>query len=242
MLFVFGMLSLSLGACKKNDPVPPTPDPKPQPAPKPAPTPEQPKPQPAPEAHFNQSEVSVRIGKSVSATLENFTGTLTQEGTVDGFTIKIEKNVVTITAEAYKPGAHKFTFKGGDKSYQLTVNLENLPDIKESYAVYDLDTKKPVFEANYHVNNSKDKKTSITIAHKGDTGLLSFMQFDITDYSNINVHFSVFCNGLAPSFPGPWYNGLKGITIKAPDANSTILSFVATIEGKQIYVIMDTKK
>ena len=69
------------------------------------------------------------------------------------------------------------------------------------------------------------------------------MKFDITDYSNINVHFSVFCNSLAPSFPNPWYNGLKGITIKVPDANSTILSFVSTVaEGKQIYVIMDTKK
>ena len=272
MLFVFGMLSLALGACKKNDPVTPTPDPKPQPAPKPAPTPDQPKPspeepkptpekpqptpeqpkpqpapeppapQPAPEAHFNQSEVSVRIGKSVSATLENFTGTLTQEGTVDGFAVKIAKNVVTITADAYRPGKHVFTFKGGDKSYQLTVNLEKLPDITESYAVYDLDTKKPLFEANHHVNNSTDKSTSITLAHKSEAAITSFMKFDITDYSSMNVNFSVFCNGLAPSFPGPWYNGLKGITIKAPDANSTILSFVATIEGKQIYVIMDTKK
>ena len=174
--------------------------------------------------------------------MENFTGTLTQEGTVDGFAVKIAKNVVTITADAYRPGKHVFTFKGGDKSYQLTVNLEKLPDITESYAVYDLDTKKPLFEANHHVNNSTDKSTSITLAHKSEAAITSFMKFDITDYSSMNVNFSVFCNGLAPSFPGPWYNGLKGITIKAPDANSTILSFVATIEGKQIYVIMDTKK
>ena len=272
MLFVFGMLSLSLGACKKNDPVTPTPDPKPQPAPKPAPTPDQPKPspeepkptpekptptpeqpkpqpapeppapQPAPEAHFNQSEVSVRIGKSVSATLENFTGTLTQEGPVDGFTVSIKENVVTITADAYRPGKHVFTFKGGDKSYQLTVNLEKLPDVTESYAVYDLDTKKPVLEVNHHVNNSKDKGTSITLAHKSEASITSFMKFDITDYSSMNVNFSASCFGLSHYFSNTWYNGLKGITIKAPDANSTILSFVATIEGKQIYVIMDTKK
>ena len=271
MLFVFGMLSLALGACKKNDPVTPTPDPKPQPAPKPAPTPDQPKPspeepkptpeqpkpqpapeppapQPAPEAHFNQAEVSVRIGKSVSATLENFTGTLTQEGTVDGFTIKIEKNVVTITAEAYKPGAHKFTFKGGDKSYQLTVNLEKLPDITESYAVYDLDTKKPVFEVNYLVNNSNDTKTSIAVAHKGDTGLLSFMQFDITTLTDKAVDFSITCNGLKsvagnqPYLSDGWHNGLKGIVIKKPDANSKMLSFVATVADKQIYVVLDTTK
>ena len=278
MLFVFGMLSLALGACKKNDPVTPTPDPKTKPAPKPAPTPDQPKPspeepkpapekpaptpeqpkpqpapeppapQPAPEAHFNQSEVSVRIGKSVSATLENFTGMLTQEGTVDGFTVSIKENVVTIIADAYHPGKHVFTFKGGDKSYQLTVNLEKLPDVTESYAVYDLDTKKPVFEVNYLVNNSNDTKTSITVAHKGDTGLLSFMQFDITTLTDKAVDFSITCNGLKsvagnqPYLSDGWHNGLKGIVIKKPDANSKMLSFVATVADKQIYVVLDTTK
>ena len=279
MLFVFGMLSLALGACKKNDPVTPTPDPKPQPAPKPAPTPDQPKPspeepkptpekptptpeqpkpqpapeppapQPAPEAHFNQSEVSVRIGKSVSATLENFTGTLTQEGTVDGFTVKIAKNVVTITADAYRSGKHVFTFKGGDnKSYQLTVNLEKLPEIQGDYAIYDLDLVKPVFVVNHHVNNSNDKKTSVTIAHKGDTGLLSFIQFDITTLTDKSVDFSILCNGLKsgsgnqPYLSDGWHNGLKGIVIKKPDANSKMLSFVATVADKQIYVVLDTTK
>ena len=269
MLFVFGMLSLALGACKKNDPVTPTPDPKPQPAPKPAPTPdrpkpspdqpkptpeepkpspEEPKPQPAPEAHFNQSEVSVRIGKSVSATLENFTGMLTQEGTVDGFTVKIEKNVVMITADSYKPGKHVFTFKGGDKSYQLTVNLEKLPEIQVDYAIYDLDLVKPVFVVNHHVNNSNDKKTSVTIAHKGDTGLLSFIQFDITTLTDKSVDFSILCNGLKsgsgnqPYLSDGWHNGLKGIVIKKPDTNSKMLSFVATVADKQIYVVLDTTK
>ena len=248
MLFAVGMLSLSLGACKKNDPVTPTPDPKPQPAPKPAPTPEQPKPQPAPEAHFNQSEVSVRIGKSVSATLENFTGTLTQEGKVDGFTVKIEKNVVTITADSYKPGKYDFTFKGGDKSYKLTVNLEKLPEVTESYAVYDLDTKKPVFEVNYHVNNSNATKTSITVAHKGDTGLPSFLQFDITTLTDKSVDFSILCNGIKsasgvqPYLSDGWHNGLKGIVIKKPNENSKLLSFVATVADKQIYVVLDTTK
>ena len=248
MLFAVGMLSLALGACKKNDPVPPTPDPKPQPAPKPAPTPEQPKPQPAPEAHFNQSEVSVRIGKSVSATLENFTGTLTQEGTVDGFTIKIEKNVVTITAEAYKPGAHKFTFKGGDKSYQLTVNLEKLPEIQGDYAIYDLDLVKPVFDVNFHKNNSKSGQISVTIAHKEGDKVESFILFNIESLTNDAVGFSATANNLKPLEGDKPYlstkshNGQKGIVIKKPDANSKVLSFVAIVEGKYIYVSFDTEK
>ena len=270
MLFVFGMLSLALGACKKNDPVTPTPDPKPQPAPKPAPTPDQPKPspeepkpapekptptpdqpkpQPAPEAHFNQSEVSVRIGKSVSATLENFTGTLTQEGTVDGFTVKIAENVVTITADAYRPGKHVFTFKGGDKSYQLTVNLENLPDIKESYAVYDLDTKKPILDAKYHRNSSANGVITISLYANKENATSEFIQFSIPQVTEKILNFSITCAGLKPLvgsdpyLPGPWHNGLKGIVIKKPNDQSTILSFVSTVaEGKQIYVIMDTKK
>ena len=250
MLFVFGMLSLSLGACKKNDPVTPTPDPKTKPAPKPAPTPDQPKPQPAPEAHFNQSEVSVRIGKSVSATLENFTGTLTQEGTVDGFTVKIEKNVVTITAEAYKPGAHKFTFKGGDKSYQLTVNLENLPDIKESYAVYDLDQMKPVLEVNAHLNRSQDKRITMTLYEEEGAPASGYIQFDIPNFDASASMFTldVLCTGLKPLtgdkpyLVDNFYKAQKGFVVKKPDANSSILSFVTTVAGKYFYVSFDTKK
>ena len=268
MLFVFGMLSLALGACKKNDPVTPTPDPKPQPAPKPAPapdqpkpspeepkptpekpqpTPEQPKPQPAPEARFNHSEVSVRIGKSVSATLENFTGTLTQEGQEEGFTASIKQNVVTITADAYRPGKHVFTFKGGDKSYQLTVNLEKLPEIPGDYAIYDLDLVKPVFDVNYHVNNSKGTNISVTLAHKSDAGV-EFILFNIESLTNDAVGFSATANNLKPLEGDKPYlstkshNGQKGIVIKKPDANSKVLSFVATVEGKYIYVSFDTEK
>ena len=279
MLFVFGMLSLALGACKKNDPVTPTPDPKTKPAPKPAPTPDQPKPspeepkptpenpqptpeqpkpqpapeppapQPAPEAHFNQPEVSVRIGKSVSATLENFTGTLTQVGQEEGFTASIKQNVVTITADAYRPGKHVFTFKGGDKSYQLTVNLENLPDIKESYAVYDLDTKKPILDAKYHRNSSANGVITISLYANKENAASEFIQFSISQVTEKILNFSITCAGLKPLvgsdpyLPGPWHNGLKGIVIKKPNDQSTILSFVSTVaEGKQIYVIMDTKK
>ena len=243
MLFVFGMLSLALGACKKNDPTNTSPE-------KPKPSPEVPKPQPAPEARFNQSEVSVRIGKSVSATLENFTGTLTQEGKVNGFTVTIKGNVATIAAEAYLPGKHTFTFKGGDKSYQLTVNLENLPDIKESYAVYDLDQMKPVLEVNAHLNRSQDKRITMTLYEEEGAPASGYIQFDIPNFDASASMFTldVLCTGLKPlTGDKPYlvnnhYRGQKGFVVKKPDANSTILSFVTTVAGKYFYVSFDTKQ
>ena len=250
MLFVFGMLSLSLGACKKNDPVTPTPDPKPQPAPKPAPTPDQPKPQPAPGVHFTQPEVEVRVGKSVTATLENFSGTLAQEGKVDGFAVTIKGNVATIAAEAYLPGKHIFTFKGGDKSYQLTVHLKELPEVKEVYAVYDLDQMKPVMEVNAHLNSTQGNRINVTLAADADTPAAEYIQFDIPNFdaSASAITLNVLCGGLKPlTGDKPYladnqYRGQKGFVVKKPDANSTILSFVTTVAGKYFYVSFDTKK
>ncbi|WP_455108082.1 hypothetical protein [Porphyromonas sp.] len=250
VLFAVGMLSLALGACKKNDPVTPTPDPKTKPAPKPAPTPDQPKPQPAPGVHFTQPEVEVRVGKSVTATLENFSGTLAQEGKVDGFAVTIKGNVATIAAEAYLPGKHTFTFKGGDKSYQLTVNLEKLPEVKEVYAVYDLDQMKPVLKVNAHRNGSRDKHIAMILYEKEDTPASGCIQVDIPNFdANASViTLDVLCTGLKPlTGDKPYlannqYIDQKGFVVKKPDANSSILSFVTTVAGKYFYVSFDTKK
>ena len=235
MLFAVGMLSLALGACKKNDPVTPTPDPKPQ---------------PAPGAHFTQPEVEVRVGKSVTATLENFSGTLAQEGKVNGFTVTIKGNVATIAAEAYLPGKHTFTFKGGDKSYQLTVRLKELPEVKEVYAVYDLDQMKPILEVNAHLNRSQDKHINMTLAVKAGEPASGYIQFDIPNFdaSASVLTLNVICTALKPlTGDKPYladnlYKGQKGFVVKKPDANSSILSFVTTVAGKYFYVSFDTKK
>ena len=235
MLFAVGMLSLALGACKKNDPVTPTPTPKPQ---------------PAPGVHFTQPEVEVRVGKSVTATLENFSGTLAQEGKVNGFTVTIKGNVATIAAEAYLPGKHTFTFKGGDKSYQLTVRLKELPEVKEVYAVYDLDQMKPVLEVNAHLNRSQDKRITMTLAVEAETPASGYIQFDIPNFDASASVFTldVLCTGLKPlTGDKPYladnlYRAQKGFVVKKPDANSSILSFVTTVAGKYFYVSFDTKK
>ena len=229
------MLSLALGACKKNDPVTPTPTPKPQ---------------PAPGVHFTQPEVEIRVGKSVTATLENFSGTLAQEGKVDGFAVTIKGNVATIAAEAYLPGKHTFTFKGGDKSYQLTVHLKELPEVKEVYAVYDLDQMKPVLKVNAHRNSTQDKHIAMTLYEKEDTPTSGCIQFDIPNFdANASViTLDVLCAGLKPlTGDKPYladnqYIDQKGFVVKRPDANSTILSFVTTVAGKYFYVSFDTKK
>ena len=234
MLFVFGMLSLALGACKKNDPVTPTPTPKPQ---------------PAPGVHFTQPEVEVRVGKSVTATLENFSGTLAQEGKVNGFTVTIKGNVATIVAEAYLPGKHTFTFKGGDKSYQLTVRLKELPEVKEVYAVYDLDQMKPVLEVNAHLFLSGDKHINVTLAVEAGVLTSGSMVFDIPNFdaSASVLTLDVTCAGLKPltgdkPYLDGQYKGQKGYVVKRPDANSSILSFVTTVAGKYFYVSFDTKR
>ena len=235
MLFAVGMLSLALGACKKNDPVTPTPAPKPQ---------------PAPGVHFTQPEVEVRVGKSVTATLENFSGTLVQEGKVDGFAVTIKGNVATIVAEAYLPGKHVFTFKGGDKSYQLTVRLKELPEVKEVYAVYDLDQMKPILEVNAHLNRSQDKYINMTLAVKAGEPASGYIQFDIPNFdaSASVLTLNVICTALKPlTGDKPYladnlYRGQKGFVVKRPDANSSILSFVTTVAGKYFYVSFDTKK
>ena len=243
MLFVFGMLSLSLGACKKNDPVPPTPE-------KPKPSPEVPKPQPAPGVHFTQPEVEVRVGKSVTATLENYSGTLVQEGKVDGFAVTIKGNVVTIAAEAYLPGKHLFTFKGGDKSYKLTVHLKELPEVKEVYTAYDLDQMKPILEVNAHLYLSGDKHINLTLAVKAGEPASGSIQFDIPNFdaSASVLTLDVTCTGLKPlTGDKPYladgqYKGQKGFVVKKSDANSSILSFVTTVNGKYFYVSFDTKR
>ena len=235
MLFVFGILSLALGACKKNDPVTPTPDPKPQ---------------PAPGVHFTQPEVEVRVGKSVTATLENFSGTLAQEGKVNGFTVTIKGNVATIAAEAYLPGKHTFTFKGGDKSYQLTVRLKEVPEVKGVYAVYDLDQMKPVLEVNAHRNRSQDKRITMTLYEEEDTPASGCIQFTIPNFdaSASVITLDVLCAGLKPlTGDKPYladnqYIDQKGFVVKKPDANSSILSFVTMVAGKYFYVSFDTKK
>lgn len=133
-----GVLSLGLASCGKKDTpvVQPTPTPAPAPAPKPAP--------PVVEAHFSKAELTVALGSVASTTLEGFKGTLTQEGTVEGFKVTIEGNAITIAPEQYLPGEHTFAFKGEGKTYRLKLTLQKLPDHTEGYGVFTLSGEKVI--------------------------------------------------------------------------------------------------
>ena len=137
LLFV-GVLSLGLASCGKKDTpvVQPTPTPAPAPAPKPAP--------PVVEAHFSKAELTVALGSVASTTLEGFKGTLTQEGTVEGFKVTIEGNAITIAPEQYLPGEHTFAFKGEGKTYKLKLTLQKLPEHTEDYGVFTLSGEKVI--------------------------------------------------------------------------------------------------
>ena len=137
-LLFMGVLSLGLASCGKKDTpvVQPTPTPAPAPAPKPAP--------PVVEAHFSKAELTVALGSVASTTLEGFKGTLTQEGTVEGFKVTIEGNAITIAPEQYLPGEHTFAFKGEGKTYRLKLTLQKLPDHTEGYGVFTLSGEKVI--------------------------------------------------------------------------------------------------
>ena len=112
------VLGFSLYSCDKDDPITPH--------------------QPPVNIHFSQSEVSVSLGNVVSVTLENFKGTLKQEGQVAGFKVQISGNRISITADGYKPGTHTFTFKGEGKTYTLKVKVSELDQISAPYGVFDM--------------------------------------------------------------------------------------------------------
>lgn len=260
MLFVFGIFSLALGACKKNDPVTPTPDPKPAPQPEqPKPQPEQPKPQPEQpksDIHFDQSTLNIYPSGWGKAVLQNFKGTLVQVGKVEGLSVEIRGNEVLIDSKAYRPGQYVLTFKGGDATYQLTVNHLEVRPTLFNYAVSDLYTGTDLLYANHHVNNSVGGRISVTLAEKEGETVSRFMQFDISSILGDTVEFNLTCKGVRPVKEGqpyaedgpPYladghYERLQGVVVKKPDENSSILSFVAPVsrDGKYIYVVFDTK-
>lgn len=253
MLFVFGIFSLALGACKKNDPVTPTPDPKPAPQPEqPKPQPEQPKPQPEQpksDIHFDQSTLNIYPSGWGKAVLQNFKGTLVQVGKVEGLSVEIRGNEVLIDSKAYRPGQYVLTFKGGDATYQLTVNHLEVRPTLFNYAVSDLYTGTDLLYAAHHVNNSVGGRISVTLAEKEGETVSRFIQFDISRILGDTVEFSLFCKGVRsvkgdqPYLEDGYHNGLQGVVVKKPDEHSSILSFVAPVsrDGKYIYVVFDTK-
>lgn len=79
---------------------------------------------------FSTEQVDLTLqNNSTSVTLENFKGTLTQDGQVTGFKVTITGNIIRITAEQYVPGDYTFIFKGNGKSYPLKVRLQKMPEI-----------------------------------------------------------------------------------------------------------------
>ena len=105
------LVVISCHSCGKDDPLPPTPPEKP--------------------IRFSTEQVDLTLeNNSTSVTLENFKGTLTQDGQVTGFKVTISGNIIRITAEQYVPGYYTFIFKGNGKSYPLKVRLQKMPEMR----------------------------------------------------------------------------------------------------------------
>lgn len=234
------MLALSLVgglavSCKKDEPQTPK-----------TPTPVTP---PAPKIAFAQSELSVALGQSVTTTLDNFKGTLAQEGTVEGFEVAIKDNAVTIHAKEYKPGDHKFVFKGNGTSYELKLTLKAAPENKSKEGVFTLDGK-PVLETKM-VTKRFDPKAGVLVVYFV-SGSKSNPRSEYVQFSNIKIekeHITFdfksvgikLQEGGATYLPDTTEKGMKGVLLTAADA--TTLRFLLTLpNGKVLDVVFDMKK
>ena len=241
-LLFMGVLSLGLASCSKKDTpvVQPTPTPAPAPAPKPAP--------PVVEAHFSKAELTVALGSVASTTLEGFKGTLTQDGTVEGFKVTIDGNAITIAPEQYLPGEHTFAFKGEGKTYKLKLTLQKLPDHTEGYGVFTLSGEKVI-----------DPKVIVKKFKPGGVILLVLMSEnkntpkdgpyiilrDVKQEKQI-VTFSIETKGVKPLANGDVYfdgdvkEEVKGIRTSA-EGVSPLRIFATLKNGKHLDLIVPTK-
>lgn len=231
-LFILGVMTLAISSCKKDEPKP---SPKPQPEIPPTP--------PAPKVHFTKDEVSVRIGQTVSATLENFKGTLLQDGSVNGFQVTIQDNVVSIFAGEYLPGDHLFKFKGNGATYTLKVTLEKVSEITGVAGIYDL-AGKLILQAKFAGKKyDKGKVSVIVISDNQDNPKERYVQFYNIKRQGKTFTFDLKCVGVkepggdALYIPDGDHKDLKGYIIADPTEQSLRQQSVATLPGgKQIYL------
>lgn len=241
-LLFMGVLSLGLASCGKKDTpvVQPTPTPAPAPAPKPAP--------PVVEAHFSKAELTVALGSVASTTLEGFKGTLTQEGTVEGFKVTIEGNAITIAPEQYLPGEYTFAFKGEGKTYRLKLTLQKLPDHTEGYGVFTLSGEK-VIDAKYFGKKSNPGGVILLVLMSENQNTPKegpYITLRNVKQEKQVVTFSIETKGVKPLANGDVYfdgdvkEEVKGIRTSA-EGVSPLRIFATLKNGKHLDLIVPTK-
>ena len=234
-LFILGVMSLTISSCKKDDPQP---TPKPQPEIPPTP--------PASEVHFTKSEVSVRIGQTISTTLENFKGTLIQDGSIEGFQVTIKDNVVSVFAGEYQPGDHLFKFKGNGSTYTLKVTLEKaleLKELKDGDGIYDITGTQILQAKSLGMKFDKGHVSVIAILDDRDTPQGRYVQLYNIKRQGKVFTFDLKCRAIkepggdALYIPDGDHKDLKGYIIVDPTEQSPRQQAVATLpDGKQIYL------
>ena len=225
-------MTLTVSSCKKDEPKP---TPKPQPEIPPTP--------PAPKVYFTKSELSVRTGQTISTTLENFKGTLIQDGSVEGFQVTIKDNVVSIFAGEYLPGDHLFKFKGNGSTYTLKVTLEKALELKEGNGIYDI-AGKLILQARFEGKKfDKGHLSVIAMSDNQDNPKERYVQLYNIKRQGKVFTFDLKCRaikepgGEALYIPDGDHKDLKGYIIADPTEQRTRQQSVATLpDGKQIYL------
>ena len=225
-------MTLTVSSCKKDEPKP---TPKPQPEIPPTP--------PAPKVYFTKSEVSVRIGQTISTTLENFKGTLIQDGSIEGFQVTIKDNVVSVFAGEYQPGDHLFKFKGNGSAYTLKVTLEKALELKEGDGIYDIAGTQILRAKFLGKKFDKGHVSVIAMLDNRDNTQERYVQLYNIKRQGKVFTFDLKCRAIkepggdALYIPDGDHKDLKGYIISDPTEQHRVQQSVATLpDGKQIYL------
>lgn len=222
------LMALSFYSCGKDTPTPPSP---------PAP-PEKP-------IRFSQEQVELTLEKnSTTVTLENFTGTLTQEGQVTGLKVTISGSVIRITAEQYLPGDYTLVFKGEGKTYSLKVRLQKMPQMK-SVGVFTSMGEQLLQSRFTSLKFAQGRVSRFVVAANQDRPKEEYVLVSDIQISGKEVSFTLKAHGIQKVADGARYlpdgeqRGLKGSILSEADAPKLHI-YAKQSNGRGIHLVIPT--
>lgn len=217
------LVVISCHSCGKDDPLPPTPPEKP--------------------IRFSTEQVDLTLeNNSTSVTLENFKGTLTQDGQVTGFKVSITGNIIRITAEQYVPGDYTFIFKGNGKSYPLKVRLQKMPEMRLT-GVF-TSTGEELIRARFTSKKFDQGRLSrFAVSSNQDNPKEQYVLISDIQISGKEISFTLKAHGIQKMSDGARYlpdgeqRGLKGSIISEP-SDAMLRIYAKLSNGKGINIVI----
>ena len=192
---------------------------------------------------FSIEQVDLTLeNHSTSVTLENFKGTLTQDGQVTGFKVTITGNIIRITAEQYVPGDYTFIFKGNGKSYPLKVRLQKMPEMRLT-GVF-TSAGEELLPARFTSKKFDQGRVSrFLVSGNRDNPKEQYVLISDLNISGKEVSLSLKAHGIQENADGARYlpddeqRGFKGSVISEPGAAKLHL-YIKLSNGKGINILI----